>query len=209
MIVSTLRRFIFVAIPKTGTHAVRRALREHLGPEDIEQVGLFVTKRFPIPELARLRHGHLGLQQIRPYLSAHEFESFVKFAFVRNPFDRFVSYCAFMTRDDGQFEKDPHFVMRHFLANPPWGHILFQPQYAQLVDEQGKLLADEIGRFETMQQSYDSIAARIGIPTADLERVNESSHADYRTYFNQELRDGVAQLYARDLELFGYDFDDA
>ena len=30
MIISHLHRFIFVAIPKTGTHSVRRALRAHL-----------------------------------------------------------------------------------------------------------------------------------------------------------------------------------
>ena len=41
-------------------------------------------------ELARLQHGHLSLEQVRPYLRPEEFGSFFKFAFVRNPFDRFV-----------------------------------------------------------------------------------------------------------------------
>ena len=54
MIISAKNRFIFAAVPKTGTHAVRQALREHLGPDDLEQVGLFVTKRFPMPELAKI-----------------------------------------------------------------------------------------------------------------------------------------------------------
>ena len=88
MIVSFRHKFIFVAIPKTGTHAVRQALREHLGPEDIEQVGLFVDKRFPMPELAQLEHGHISLQQLRAHLPPEQFDSFFKFAFVRNPFDR-------------------------------------------------------------------------------------------------------------------------
>ena len=54
MIISNLHRFIFVAVPKTGTHSVRQALREHMGPDDLEQVRLFVEKRFPMPELAKL-----------------------------------------------------------------------------------------------------------------------------------------------------------
>ena len=108
MIISALHKFIFVAIPKTGTHSVRRALREHLGLKDIEQVGLFVQKQFPIPDLAQLQHGHLSLEQVRPYLSPETFKACFKFAFVRNPFDRFVSYCAFITREDGEFERDPH-----------------------------------------------------------------------------------------------------
>ena len=44
MIISPLHKFIFAAIPKTGTHAVRQALREHMGPQDMEQVGLFVNR---------------------------------------------------------------------------------------------------------------------------------------------------------------------
>lgn len=206
MIISALHKFIFVAIPKTGTHSVRQALREHMGPQDLEQVGLFVQKKFPIPELAELQHGHLSLEQIRPYLRPDEWDSFFKFAFVRSPFDRFVSYCAFMTRAQGHFEQDPQKVMRHFIANPPWQHILFQPQHSFVTSPDGELLADHVGRVEEMQRSYDEIAERIGIPTAELERVNSSNRRDYRDYYDQELIDGVAALYSRDLELFGYKF---
>ena len=49
-------------------------------------------------------------------------------------------------------------------------------------------------------------AQRIGIPTATLEKVNASSRRDYREYYDEPLIDGVAKLYARDLELFGYEF---
>lgn len=206
MIISALHKFIFVAVPKTGTHSVRQALRQHMGPRDLEQVGLFVKKHFPIPELARLQHGHLSLQQIQPYMRPEEWETFFKFAFVRNPFDRFVSYCAFMTRDNGQFERDPKAVMRHILEAPPLHHILFQPQHLLVTDPDGKLLVDHIGRVEEMQRSYDEICERIGIPTAPLEKVNSSQRKDYREYYDQPLIDGVAKLYSRDLELFGYQF---
>jgi hypothetical protein len=206
MIISTLHKFIFVAIPKTGTHAVRRALREHMGPQDLEQVGLFVQRKFPIPDLARIGHGHLTLEQVRPYLRPGEWESLFKFAFVRNPFDRFVSYCSFITRAKGTFEDNPQPVMRQFLANPPMNHILFRPQHEFVTDRNGDLLSDYVGRVEEMQESYDAICARIGIPTAPLEKVNASSRGAYRDYYDGELIEGVAKLYARDLELFGYEF---
>jgi hypothetical protein len=57
-----------------------------------------------------------------------------------------------------------------------------------------------------MQASYDAICDRIGIPRAILESVNASRRGDYRAYYDRRLIDGVAALYARDLELFGYDF---
>ncbi|HZF46912.1 MAG TPA: sulfotransferase family 2 domain-containing protein [Sphingomonadaceae bacterium] len=209
MIISHHHRFIFTAVPKTGTHAVRQALREQMGDEDVEQVGLFVNKRFPWPELAAIQHGHLSLRQLRPFLGEDAFNGYFKFAFVRNPFDRFVSYCAFMLRGGDLFERQPREVMYHFLfREPPEQHILFQPQASLLVGEDGKtLLTDQVGRVEDMQSSYDAICARIGIPSRPLDRVNGSSHADYRRYYDNALIDGVAARYGLDLELFGYGFE--
>ena len=207
MIVSHRHKFIFVAVPKTGTHSVRQALREQLGPDDIEQVGLFVNKRFPFAELAKIQHGHLSLQQIRPFLGEQAFADFFKFAFVRNPFDRFVSYCAFMTRDGDAFQREPRQVMRHILFTVrPLHHVLFRPQHELVVDDAGKLLADAVGRVEDMQDSYDRICARIGIPSAALGQVNSSRRGGYRDYYDQQLIDGVSELYRRDLELFDYRF---
>ena len=208
MIVSHRHRFIFAAVPKTGTHAVRQALREQMGDDDIEQVGLFVDSRFPWQDLAAIRHGHLSLAQVRPYLGEAAFGYF-KFGFVRNPFDRFVSYCAFMLRDGGLFQQRPRDVMRHFLFEaPPEQHILFQPQATLLVEADGKtLLADMVGRVEDMQGSYDAICARIGIAPRGLDRVNDTRHGDYRRYYDQPLIDGVAARYAQDLDVFGYSFD--
>lgn len=207
MIISNRHHFIFVAVPKTGTHSVRQALREQMGEEDIEQVGLFVNKRFPMPELAQIRHGHLTLRQVEPFLPTADFRSYFKFGFVRNPFDRFVSYCAFMTRDQDVFEHDPRKVMHHLLFTaPPHGHILFQPQHHFFVGEDGELLTDYVGRIEQMQSSYDEICRRIGIPSRPLDKVNSSRRGDYRAYYDEQLIDGVTRLYARDLELFGYEF---
>lgn len=209
MIVSHRHRFIFAAVPKTGTHAVRQALREQLGDGDVEQVGLFVNKRFPWADLAAIQHGHLSLQQVRPYLGEAAFRDYFKFAFVRNPFDRFVSYCAFMLRGGDVFQQRPRDVMRHFLfEDPPEHHILFQSQASVLVGGDGQaLLADMVGRVEDLQGSYDAVCARIGLASRPLDRVNGSRRADYRRYYDQALIDGVAARYAQDLDLFGYAFD--
>ena len=208
MIISHQHRFVFVAVPKTGTHSVRQALREHLSEDDLEQVGLFVNKRFPMQELAAIRHGHLSLRQVRPHLGEEAFGSYFKFAFVRNPFDRFVSYCAFMTRETGAFARMPRQVMHEILFRArPLDHILFQPQNALLVGDDGELLADAIGRVEQMQESYDRMCERIGIPSRALDKVNATTpRGDYRRFYDDKLTEGVAELYRRDLELFGYGF---
>lgn len=207
MIISHQHRFVFAAVPKTGTHSVRQALRQHLSADDLEQVGLFVNKRFPFEELAAIKHGHITLQQIRPHLGEEAFTGYFKFAFVRNPFDRFVSYCAFMTRANDAFNQNPKAVMRQILFQVrPMQHVLFWPQHAFVVDDEGRMLADQVGRVEEMQASYDVICARLGIPSTELGQVNSSRRGSYRDYYDQQLIDGVADLYRRDLELFGYGF---
>lgn len=206
MIISHQHRFIFVAVPKTGTHSVREALRPQLGPQDEEQVRLFVEKKLSDSALAALRHGHITLAQLRPHMSPDAFADYLKFAFVRNPFERFVSYCAFVTSRSGAFERDPRSVMREFLAAPPVNHIIFRPQHHFLVDETGALLTDVVGKVERMQEDFDALCARIGVASAPLGHKNPSHHGDYRTYYDQQLIDGVANYFARDLALFGYDF---
>lgn len=208
MIISHRLRCIFFAIPKTGTHSVRRALRRHLAEDDLEQVGLFIQKRFPFEALKDIRHGHLSARQIAPVLGADTYGSYFKFAFVRNPFARFVSYCAFMGREGGHFERSPREFMHWVLFRQrPDDHVLFRPQHEFLVDDDGLLAVDFIGRNETMQQSYDTVCARLAIATECLDRVNSSVHRPFPEYYDQALVDGVRAYYRRDFELFEYPLD--
>ncbi len=209
MIISHRHQFIFFAIPKTGTHAVRRALREHLAADDAEQVGMFEHRTLPYPELAALRHGHLSVLQVKPVLGTM-FDRYFKFAFVRNPFDRFVSYCSFVTRETGSFSRDPRGTMKYVMQElRPFNHLLFRPQCEFLSDETGRIATDFLGRQETMQASYDAICARIGIPSASLERVNATSRRGYQEYYDDELIELVGTFYRDDLNAFGYSFDAA
>lgn len=208
MIISHKHRFIFVAVPKTGTHSVRQALRVHLGKDDLEQVGLFVHKRLPFPELGDLGHGHISASQVRGTLGNAMFNRYFSFAFVRNPFDRFVSYCAFMGRNSGEFERDPQAFMRRVLHElRPVDHILFRPQSEFVCSEDGQVLVNFIGRVESLQRDYDGICSRLGVASSALPQVNASSHRDYTDYYDDQLIADVHALYARDIELFGYSFD--
>jgi hypothetical protein len=205
MIISHQHRYIFFAIPKTGTHSVRQALRAQMGPQDLEQVGLFEQKRFPFPEFADIRHGHISTQQIRPVLGDEVFNGYTKFAFVRNPFDRFVSYCAFMARETGHFEARPREYMKWVITTQkPFDHMLFRPQHAMVTGADGALELDFVGRNETMQASYDALCGRLGLQSSPLGRANASKHRPWQEYYDRELVDLVSRHYARDLELFDY-----
>ncbi|HEY2345088.1 MAG TPA: sulfotransferase family 2 domain-containing protein [Xanthomonadaceae bacterium] len=209
MIISHAHRYIFFAIPKTGTHSLRRALRPYMGDQDAEQVALFEGRALPYPEIAALKHGHITAQQIRLVLGDELFGSYFKFAIVRNPFDRFVSYCAFVSASvNGSFATTPRAYMKNMLTKVrPFDHILFRPQSEFVADADGRLIVDFVGRVERLQADYDRICARIGIPGSELGRANESSHGDWREYYDDELVALVSEMYRSDLELFDYAFD--
>ena len=209
MIISHHHKFIFFAVPKTATHAIRLALREHLNADDWEQQTLFGKQYLPVRELAALGHGHISVRELKPHLPADAWESYFKFAFVRNPFDRFVSTCFFLNRGTPHFEDSVLPFMKEALKRPRFkGRVLVKPQADLLTSSSGEVALDFVGRYESLQESFDEICRRIGIPTSDLSRKNASQHGAYDQYYDQTLQEQVADFYRNDFRLF-YDEDES
>ena len=136
-IVSHRHRCIFVAVPKNASHAIRFALRPHLGPTDEEQVSLYVQKRINHPIFAAARHGHQTASEVRAAVGQDIWSRYCSFAVVRNPWARFVSYVAFMKRD-GEWRRDPRTALWRTLEHPEnQSRAHFRPQSDYLTDEHG------------------------------------------------------------------------
>ena len=75
--------------------------------------------------------------------------------------------------------------------------------------DEGEILLHYIGRFEHLQDDFNEVCDRIGIPRKELPHVNQSKHRDYRNYYNKRTRKMVEDAFAQDIELFGYTFDEA
>jgi hypothetical protein len=208
MIISHTHRFIFFAVPRTGTHAVRAALTAHLGETDWQQQNLSAPLRLPIPALAEVEHGHLSVRELRPHLPRTVWDEYFKFAFVRNPFDRFVSACFFLHRGQANFAAAPTMQMKRALSRRRFRQrVLIRPQSRQLAGADGRVPLDYVGRFERLQDSYDRICTRIGIAPSRLAQRNASQHAAYARYYDPELKDMVADFYREDVDNFDYGFE--
>ena len=160
--------FVFIHIPKTGGTSIRTAL-------GMASVPYHLTAR--------------DMWQIYP-----ESRSKFSFAFVRNPWDRIVSY-AHSLRVGGDWHQPDKFAR--------WDLI---PQVDFILDDAGKPLVDFIGRFETLAEDFATICGHIGIPTPPLPHVNSSEHRHYRDYYDDADRQFIAKTYAEDIERFGYSF---
>ena len=68
---------------------------------------------------------------------------------------------------------------------------------------------DFVGYFETLERDVSVVADRLGI-SVHLPHINAApSRGCYQDYYNSRSIDLVGKVYQQDIELFGYDFENA
>jgi hypothetical protein len=84
---------------------------------------------------------------------------------------------------------------------------IFKPQTAFLT-YRGRLAMDYVAKFESLPADIDQIFEHIGKPIPELVYKNASRRGDFRDYYRTKADvDLVGQLYAGDVEAFGYRYE--
>jgi hypothetical protein len=78
-----------------------------------------------------------------------------------------------------------------------------------LIDLQGRVVVDFIGRYERLEADFAEACRRIGIPPPALPHRRQSVDRarDFRGYYTAETAELVAHYFRRDIEILGYRFD--
>ena len=95
--------------------------------------------------------------------------------------------------------------LKHFFPVLPNASGLYQSHYVFDID--GDRLVDFVGRFENIQNDFEVIKDRLGLDVC-LPHLNSTKRDTYKTYFTQDSKERVAQLWKKDIDNFGYKFDD-
>jgi hypothetical protein len=197
------RRIAFVHVPRTGGRSIAKLLR------------LDTTERFfsptPLPALSPSDKTpqHFTLRELERNVGAAPLQGCFRFAFVRNPWDRFFSeyiwrrsWCLKRPHADTDYfyraddlESLDAFVRTLDLPEPQRtdarrgfdGHL--EPQRSFLLDRAGKVAVDFVGRFERFETDVRRVGERLGV------RV-------YSAY----SRSAVASVFEEDVREFGYVF---
>jgi hypothetical protein len=144
-------------------------------------------------------------------------DGYVLLAYVRNPYAFLVSYAGhaggWNEKYSGEHydrplvEKGFDYLVRTLADRDeevwPNRRLLFFP----LFSDGGDLVADWIGRTETLFADAEAFAAHVGVRFTPKPSQRVGKHEDYRSYYSDDLRELVARTWARDIDLFGYDFD--
>jgi hypothetical protein len=197
-------RCIFVHIPKTAGNSVNRAF-------NIEW------------------QDHKDLARYAAELPPETFESYYKFAIVRNPWERILSDYNYQLKKSRP-EASKLFVRRetggrrHFrewletaLADPKryppaaWGGDVspgihrWSPQ-VDWITVGGRIAVDRVLRMEHLPEDFFAVCSALGLPQTRLPHRNRRFHWPYRWYYDDEARRLVEDYYQGDIEAFGYRF---
>jgi hypothetical protein len=218
MLISYSHRFVFIHVGKTGGMSMREVLKQYADePEKFKirrPARMNGDKPNPLYAVWETLLLHAKARDVRKEVPAEVFDSFYKFAFVRNPWDLMVSMYHFILREPtaprheqvkaaGTFEG---FVDWVAVTADPFPKGITRLQSEMLTDEQGRLLVDYIGHYERLEEDFAQVAAKVGIADR-LPHLNRSQHKDYRTYYSDRTRELVGECFRTDIELFGYSFD--
>jgi hypothetical protein len=205
---------IFVWIPKAAGTSVAAAL-EQRGAQtllSVEAIKKFFRNRGVVT------FGHIYLPAlVQAGLVSEEFMAkAVKFAIVRNPYDRLISLFEYLKRlrylpKTSTFNIFCHYLqVRAFekvgLSNHD-GLSQLNSQVTWLIDSSGTLTIDKIYRYEQLSSSWPELWANIGFQgeAPILPKLNTSeARRKPEDYFSANTVKVVQEAYHDDFEILGY-----
>ena len=79
-----------------------------------------------------------------------------------------------------------------------------------ILGENGEIMVDFIAKYEHRSRDIKLIASRLNFATLGKLHIQDCSpkNRHYSEFFDPEMREIIRKLYAKDIELFGYEFED-
>jgi hypothetical protein len=230
MIISHRYKFIFIKTHKTAGSSMEMALGPLCGPDDIitsmetnEGTGIprnyhadtligrnyaksrllrkVIDRRSPL--LGAWYWEHMPATRVRELIGEDIWNSYHKFCFERNPWEKVVSYYNW--KKYGQEKETPPF--KEYIHTK--SHRL--PRDGDLYFDGETCLMDEVIDYRNFLQSFATLCEKLGIPydgTMPREKTGvKQEKSDYRDYYDEETKAKVAEWFSREIRHMNYTFD--
>ncbi len=214
-------KFIFVEYSKTGTTTIEGVLEKYCESKT-NQISDSLYWKHARPKTIK--------ELFEKENKKDEWKHYFKFTFIRNPFDRMVSLWNFihktLEKHKEECEKNgPDWKpecetwiercydiisncknFKDYIKYTSNGIATGGDTVFSFSHDGNEKFVDFIGRFENLQEDFDIVCDKIGIPKQKLPHKNKTKHKHYTEYYDDETRQIVAEKYAKELECFGYKF---
>lgn len=164
---------------------------------------------------------HETILEAKRRLSEDQFNRYFKFTVVRNPWDRIISIYLYtpvdrITAKQGYTRQDQYEKLSPFLSSSFSG-IHFYKWLRNISTNKSKFLApcsfwlrgkiDFIGRYEQLDKAWGYISNHIGLSKESLSQLlRNKNRTHYRDYYDQVTKHLVAEIFAEDIDQWGYEF---
>ena len=209
MLISDSKKFIFVHISKTAGTSIRAALQPYAIQSPQGKLHSFL-RRFDLPkdyhQFKFSKHAHLTAAEKK--LPINVYQEFFKFAVVRNTWGRLVSsyhsdYGLKSGRNPTKNYKAPIDFYDYLKKQRKRQNF----QLERITNLAGELDLDFMLRFEQLHDDIQLLAEKLEIKV-ELPHQNYSfrKHSNYQDYYDERSRNYVAEFWAQEIELLGYEF---
>jgi hypothetical protein len=144
------------------------------------------------------RSKHTSISQMNKRVNVKEYKLIGS---IRNPYDRVVSQWKMCQRNKGRSDQED-FSSWLLSPRPKMGGYMMKDFFSC----GGKVIVDNFIRFENLQEDFNAVCDKIGIPRQKLPTKNQTKHKHYAEYYDDESRKYVWKKFRRDINYFGYKF---
>ena len=152
---------------------------------------------------------HITAQDLRKELPKKVYDTFYKFAFVRNPWDWQVSLYHYMLQEPSHFHHELIKQMQNFDDYIEW-RVTEDKRLQKdfVVDDKEHFIVDFVGKYEHLSRDFSHVCKTLDLK-ACLPHINKSLHRDYRSYYSKRTIKIVEEHFKEDIALFKYTFDNS
>lgn len=160
-------------------------MRKSLGKQAQNENGIFFN--------------HMPAKKIKEIVGEIVWDSYYKFCFDRNPWDKVISFYYF-TCNPNKISFD------EFIKSGKFKGAYNYPLYTM----DNEVIVDFVGEYESLDEDLLRVTKEIGIPFDSwLPRAKGNARKDrrhYRNVYSDEHKEIVQQYYSKEIELHGYKF---
>ncbi len=203
---SIAKKFLFVHIPKTAGNSLQNVLHTYsedeivtLGPH---QDGI---ERFEIRNSRYDITKHSTLSHYKSILASSLYESLYKFATIRNPWERMISFFFSPHRGITKWDRD-EFLALLTTIHPLRHYIIEDANTSSDIDTSLDCHLDFLIRFEQLEYDFQIVCNNFGIPYTKLPKRNTSTRQHYSHYYDKELKQLVHDKFIEEIEFGRYLF---
>lgn len=225
MIISHKHKFIFIKTKKTAGTSIEIALSKYCGPDDIitpispedeakrKELGFRGPQNYFMPyskyskldilnalykRKRKMFYNHASADFIKHHIDQEIWNSYYKFSFDRNPWDKMVSAYYWV------FKGNPKHSISEFIQSDNANKVNNFDLYTIMAH----IAVDKVFLFENIREAMEEIGERLKLgetPILTNAKVGyRKEKKSYREILSDQDRKQIAQIYAREIAYLGY-----